>query len=122
MAEAHFQLGEHKKAEAQFKEVLHGKKHLGKSRQSKDASAAASEDGVPNDLAKALTDIALKLRLHECYLRLGQQSAALTILQSIPAKQRTAKSNMALGSLYQKAGMERPAVTCFREVRSRGWL
>ena len=38
------------------------------------------------------------------------------MLQSIPAKQRTARINMALGKLYLENGMERAAVTSFKEV------
>ena len=40
----------------------------------------------------------------------------MNILQSIVAKQRTARVAMALGKLYQQIGMERPAVASYREV------
>lgn len=33
---------------------------------------------------------------------IGQHSQAVNVLKSIPAKQRTAKCNMALGKLYQQ--------------------
>ena len=54
--------------------------------------------------------------MHLCYLKTNQHSMAVDILQSIPGKQRTPKVYQALGKVYQQAGMERPAVTCFREV------
>ena len=103
------------------------KKHLSKV---KSASALKDSD------EKLTSDVEIKYKLHLIYLATQEPSQvservrvcivtgdrntscfqAINILQSVPAKQRTAKSNMALGRLYQKAGMERPAVTCFREV------
>jgi lipopolysaccharide biosynthesis regulator YciM len=38
------------------------------------------------------------------------------MLQSIPAKSRTVRTNMALGKLYMQTGMERAAITSFKEV------
>lgn len=45
-----------------------------------------------------------------------QYSQALTLLESIPQRHRTPKVNMRLGRLYQQAGMERPAITAYKEV------
>ena len=39
---------------------------------------------------------------------------AVNILQSIPAKQRSAKISLALGKLYHQNGMERPAIAAYR--------
>lgn len=38
------------------------------------------------------------------------------VLQSIPGKLRNAKINMALAKLYQQGGMERSAITAYKEV------
>lgn len=45
-----------------------------------------------------------------------QYTQALTLLESIPQRHRTPKVNMKLGHLYQQAGMERPAITAYKEV------
>lgn len=54
--------------------------------------------------------------MHLCYVKLHQSDEAINILQTISAKQRTAKVNMALAKLYQKVGSERPAITAYKEV------
>ncbi|CAK9830696.1 Anaphase-promoting complex subunit 7 [Anthophora retusa] len=41
---------------------------------------------------------------------------ALQVLQSIPGKQRTPKVNMALAKMFQEQGMERSAITTYKEV------
>lgn len=41
---------------------------------------------------------------------------AISTLQSIAARQRSAKINMALAKLYHQSGMERSAVTFYKEV------
>ena len=58
----------------------------------------------------------LKYKLYLCNVRCNKPLEALSMLQSIPAKQRTARINMALGKLYLENGMERAAVTSFKEV------
>lgn len=52
----------------------------------------------------------------ECNMAVRQYSQALTLLESIPQRHRTPKVNMRLGRLYQQAGMERPAITAYKEV------
>lgn len=41
---------------------------------------------------------------------------AISTLQSIAAKQRTPKINMALAKLYHQSGQERSAITAYKEV------
>lgn len=41
---------------------------------------------------------------------------AIQTLQSIPARQRTPKINMALANLYRLSGNERSAITAYKEV------
>lgn len=60
------------------------------------------------------TDI--KYQIHLCHVGLKQSHQAITVLQSIPGKQRNAKINMALARLYQQGGMERSAITSYKEV------
>ncbi|XP_066247713.1 anaphase-promoting complex subunit 7 [Euwallacea similis] len=61
------------------------------------------------------SDIEIKYKIYSCCMALKQRKAAGEILQTIPARQRTPKINMALGNIY-KSGMERSAITCFKEV------
>nr|CAD7449488.1 unnamed protein product [Timema bartmani]CAD7460693.1 unnamed protein product [Timema tahoe] len=73
--------------------------------------------GKPNEVHKELMpEIDIKYQIHACHVSLKQYNQAIMVLQSIPCKQRNAKINMALGKLYQQAGMERSAITCFKEV------
>nr|XP_023020055.1 anaphase-promoting complex subunit 7 [Leptinotarsa decemlineata] len=62
------------------------------------------------------TDVIIKYNIHLCCLALKQKNAAAEILQMIPARLRTPKINMALGNVYLDLGMDRSAVTCFKEV------
>lgn len=49
-------------------------------------------------------------------MNLRQNDQAINTLQSIPGKQRNPKINMALAKLYQQGGMERSAITAYKEV------
>jgi len=60
------------------------------------------------------TDI--KYQIHVCHVNLKQNHQAIVVLQSIPGKLRNAKINMALAKLYQQGGMERSAITSYKEV------
>ncbi|KAF5291187.1 hypothetical protein FQA39_LY14429 [Lamprigera yunnana] len=62
------------------------------------------------------SDINIKYKIHLCCLKLKRSQKAIEVLQSISARMRTPKINMALGNLYRDSGMERPAVSCFKEV------
>lgn len=63
-----------------------------------------------------VSDIDLKYKLHICCIKMKQPQNAIDVLQSIAARTRTPKINMALGNLYKEAGLERSAVTCYKEV------
>ncbi|KAK7069413.1 Anaphase promoting complex subunit 7, partial [Halocaridina rubra] len=52
----------------------------------------------------------------ECNIAVRQFTQAVALLESIPQRHRTPKVNMSLGRLYQQAGMERPAITAYKEV------
>lgn len=70
-----------------------------------------------NDHLKDITpDLEIKYKIYLCYIKLKQVQKALSVLQSIPARSRTVKINMALGHLYRNSGMERSAITCYKEV------
>lgn len=62
------------------------------------------------------SDVELKYRCHICFIKQKQISKAIDILQNIPARNRTICINMVLGNLLKETGMERSAVTCYKEV------
>lgn len=98
--------GEHRRAEATFKEALQYAKAATKTKAAK--TADLFKEGV--------TEIDVKYAMAECNIAVRQFSQALTLLESIPQRHRTPKVNMGLGRLYQQAGMERPAITAYKEV------
>jgi hypothetical protein len=61
-------------------------------------------------------DADIKYQIHVCHVNLKQNHQAIVVLQSIPGKLRNAKINMALAKLYQQGGMERSAITSYKEV------
>ncbi|KAF4517581.1 hypothetical protein B566_EDAN008570 [Ephemera danica] len=58
----------------------------------------------------------VKYLIHECRVSLQDGAGAIAALESVPAKQRSARINMALGHLYRSAGLERSAITAYKEV------
>lgn len=62
------------------------------------------------------SDINIKYKAHLCCLKLKRPQKAIDILQSISARARPPKVNMALGNMYRDSGMERPAISCYKEV------
>ena len=111
LGDAYFDGKEFLRAESLYKEALQSKKQQHKTKKSNNTN-----DGNNAQESKATSDVEVKYKMHLCYLKTNQHSLAVDILQSIPVKQRTPKVYQALGQVYQQAGMERPAVTCFREV------
>ena len=111
LADAFFEEKEFLRAENLYKEALQAKKQQQKAKKTNN-----SNDSSQIQDCKATSDVEVKYKMHLCYLKTNQHSFAVDILQSIPVKQRTPKVYQALGKVYQQAGMERPAVTCFREV------
>lgn len=60
--------------------------------------------------------VEIRYHMHTCHLAMKQPVQALLVLQGIPAKLRSVKVNMALGKLYVINGLERPAISAFKEV------
>ncbi|KAK7584052.1 hypothetical protein V9T40_005015 [Parthenolecanium corni] len=105
--EAAYTLGKYRKAEKMYSTALQYRKYLIKSK------------GLTKQLEgqkDILPDSEIKFRLHNCYLRLNMNDQAIQTLQSIPARQRTPKINMALANLYRLSGNERSAITAYKEV------
>ncbi|CAL8101568.1 unnamed protein product [Orchesella dallaii] len=103
MGDSTFHLHEFTRAESFYRRALQMFKYLSKSQQAKDQ--------LPDDCS-----IGLKYKLHLCLVHLKKPTEALNMLQSIPAKQRTARTNLALAKMYVQNGSERAAITSFKEV------
>ncbi|CAD6216130.1 GSCOCG00004346001-RA-CDS [Cotesia congregata] len=108
-ADSHFHLGEYRKAESLYKKSIQFRKFLLKSK----STAKSNNQESYKDL---LSDIDIKYQIYVCLMKLKNQLEALQILQSIPGKQRTAKVNMALAKIFHDQGMERSAITTYKEV------
>ncbi|XKL59260.1 hypothetical protein PGB90_000276 [Kerria lacca] len=105
--EAAYILGKYRKAEKMYSNALQYKKYLMKSK------GLSKQIEGQKDI---LPDNDIKYRLHFCYIRLNLNDQAIQTLQSIPARQRSAKINMALANLYRSSGNERSAITAYKEV------
>ncbi|XP_031554004.1 anaphase-promoting complex subunit 7-like [Actinia tenebrosa] len=63
-----------------------------------------------------ILEVEVKYKVYQCYTCLKEHKEALAILEGVSQKQRTPKINMALASLYHRQGMERSAISCYKEV------
>lgn len=63
-----------------------------------------------------LSEVEVKYKMSECYLHMKEYREATTILEGVSQKQRSPKINMSLAKLYQRQGMERSAISCYKEV------
>ncbi|XP_019638090.1 PREDICTED: anaphase-promoting complex subunit 7-like [Branchiostoma belcheri] len=108
-ADSLYETLEYKRAEAMYRKALQQRKAASKNNRAKTSSSTPPQQWQPSE-------VELKYKIYQCHMHLKESRDAMSILESVPAKQRTAKVNMALGKLYQKAGMERSAISCFKEV------
>ncbi|XP_054269328.1 anaphase-promoting complex subunit 7 [Macrosteles quadrilineatus] len=102
------QLGRYAQAVAVYKQALQFKKSMLKSKNVTKPNETIVKDLMPD------TDI--KYQIHQCLVKMNRNDEAMEVLQSIPVKQRTAKINFALAKLLQCRGMERSAVSAYKEV------
>lgn len=108
VADSSYHLKEYRKAESIYRKALQMKKALIKNRVKGPTTIPAS--GI------LISDIDVKYQIYLCHIELKQFPQAIAVLETIPGKQRTSKVNMALAKLYHQSGMERSAVTGYREV------
>ncbi|VEN50938.1 unnamed protein product [Callosobruchus maculatus] len=106
-ADALYQMHQYLQAEHFYRQALEMRKNSLK--KSKNHKINDNQSDIPSD-------VDIKYKIHLCLIALKQNSAAKEILQTIPARMLTPKINMALGCLYRDCGMERSALTCFKEV------
>lgn len=101
-----YHLQEYHKAEDIYKKALHLRKAINKEKV-KDKPSSSFE----------LTDeVEVKYKIYECLMATKQCREAMVMLQGISSKQRTPKINLALAKLYIRVGMDRSAITSYKEV------
>ncbi|XP_041455761.1 anaphase-promoting complex subunit 7-like [Lytechinus variegatus] len=109
-ADALYEEQEYKRAEGMYRKALQLKKMINKSKvKGQTQSSQQSDDNLPSELD-------VRFRIYQCHNSLKNHREALAVLESIPAKMREPKVNMALAKLYQKIGMERSAIYGYKEV------
>lgn len=102
--DALYQLGEYKKAESAYSRCLMLRKMPNKT---KIKSSAATE---------LTSEVDVQFKIYQCLHKTNQNAEALSTLESINTKKRTARINMALAKLYLHEGRDRSAITCYKEV------
>lgn len=97
---------DYRKAETIFRKALQLKKSMAKAK-------GKSQGVIQGEMA---SEVDVKYQIYLCHLHLKQYTQSIGVLESIPGKQRTPKINMALAKLYHQSGMERSAITGYKEV------
>ncbi|KAF6020731.1 ANAPC7 [Bugula neritina] len=76
----------------------------------------------PSEPSEKLTNLELtseatvRYKLYKIYSKLKQPKSAISVLEALSTKERTPGINMALGDLYREEGMDRSAITSYKEV------
>ncbi|XP_052265985.1 anaphase-promoting complex subunit 7-like isoform X1 [Dreissena polymorpha] len=103
-----FHLGEYTKAEETYKRALLLRKAI---------NNVKGKTPVPSIASNELTsDVEVKFKIYLCLMQSKQYKEAMSVLEGISTRQRTAKVNLALADLYVRSGMDRSAITSYKEV------
>lgn len=106
-ADSLFNIEEYVQAEAVYRQILQLKKYMLKTK---------NTPKLPDLQNDVISDVEIKYKIYQCCMKQKLKHNAIEILESIQARLRTAKVNMALGNLYLENGLERSAITAFKEV------
>lgn len=104
--DSHFHLHQYIQAEKAYAQALQIRKFLVKTKNNMKIS----------ETQELTSEVDVRYKMHSCYVNLKQPMKAIEILQNIPTKAKTAKVNMALGNLCRDTGLERQAISCYKEV------
>lgn len=111
-AEALLLLDQAQKAETTYMRALQLRKSFSK-QPSQDSDRRIAS---PPKTSAESSEAEAKFHLAESLIRQSKLSEAIGVLDSIPARQRTAKASMTLALLHKRAGMPKQAADGFREV------
>ncbi|GAB0099265.1 anaphase-promoting complex subunit 7 [Sergentomyia squamirostris] len=98
----------YRKAESKYRQALQAKKILTKLKTLSNKQTTEPADIFP--------ETEIKFKIAKCLVEVKQSGEAITILQSIPVKQRSPKINALYGRLSQYNGHDRCAVSSYKEV------
>lgn len=125
-ADSLFNLQEYVYAESIYRKIIQMKKYLSKNKNAvKTSDAHVSFIGLVikqwlkihfQPQIDAINDVDIKYKVYLCCMKQKQRQQAIEVLQSIQARLRTPKINMALANLYRETGNERSAVAAYKEV------
>lgn len=106
-ADSLFNLEEYVQAESVYRQILQLKKYISK------AKSTSKLPELQNDITN---DVEIKYKVYLCCMKQKLKHNAIEVLESIQARLRNPKINMALANLYLESGLERPAITAYKEV------
>ncbi|XP_059610546.1 anaphase-promoting complex subunit 7 [Phlebotomus argentipes] len=98
----------YRKAEGLYRQALQAKKMLTKLKSPSGKQTTEPADPFP--------ETEIKFKIAKCLVEVKQSQEAITVLQSIPVKQRSPKINALYGRLSQYNGHDRCAVSSYKEV------
>ncbi|GFO35932.1 anaphase-promoting complex subunit 7 [Plakobranchus ocellatus] len=102
--DALYQLGEYKKAESAYTRCLMLRKAPNKAKMKSLSSTELT------------SEVDVQYKIYQCLHKTKQDAEALSTLESINTKKRTARVHLALAKLYLHEGRDRSAITCYKEV------
>ncbi|CAG9763420.1 unnamed protein product [Ceutorhynchus assimilis] len=106
-ADSLYHMKEYAQAESIYRQALQMRKTI----KSKNSSTK-----LITETLEIVSETDIKYQIYLCCKALWKRKEAADILQSVNARQRTPKINMALGNMFKLIGMDRSAITCFKEV------
>lgn len=120
-ADALYHTQQYLQADNAYSKALQIRKYIAKNKSTKANSTSTPENNQNNSNISQKEqqkdiEINIKYKMYLCRINMKQPQKAIEILQTVPARTRIPKVNMALGDLYMEAGLERSAATCYKEV------
>lgn len=97
-------MGEHRRAIAQYREALRARK------------PATRSANPPSQRQPCDTEPEIKLRIARSHVALKEHKAAMTVLETLPARSRTLQITLLLAKVYRSSGIDRAAASCYKEA------
>ncbi|XP_060074596.1 anaphase-promoting complex subunit 7-like [Ylistrum balloti] len=101
-----YNMSQYLKAEDTYKKAIILRKGLNKSK----------VKGGPPCHMELTSEVEVKYKMYQCLLQQKQYKEAMSVLEGISSRQRNPKIHLALAKLYLRAGMDRSAITSYKEV------
>lgn len=85
-------------------------------RSSSIASSHSNMSSSSSNMSDLTSESDIKFKLHQCLVKQYELKEAVGLLESISAKNRSAKVNHALGTLYKRMNLKQPAIQAFKDA------